>query len=713
MKRIFHHLTGLLFVSTVWLSAVAAADPLTTIKQIRNLTPIAARERIPVELHAQVVQVDFTHNRFFVNNGPRGLMILLPTGWTIEHLVKPGDVIQLSGVTAKGGFVPIVVADRVDVIDHLPLPEGCPFYDHERNLTTADGVWMKTRGRLISLAVCEDRTSILLEVMRNDLIVDVMIPYSKQSEKILLEKLFHFIEFQAVCSTVYNQNRQLVGRIFYATSADDFWLTETDRDFHSEISIPIHEVMRKDRSHLRPTKTHGLVTYVGSKEVYLRGKHACLRVILAEETAVQEGDEVEVSGFPWPQPVSPAFRARNITIIRHQSTPPAPVRIEAGDPIDDRLNYQLVEMDAKLIDFGKRFFASGHQQQSILCRADDQLFEVRYPLGVFPEVELLAGSTLRLRGICQVSRSTERRWFMDVEGFRIQLRGLDDISILVPPQWWTVRRLLWLLGVVFGAALIFLGCIVALRNRVSHQMTFISGQVERESILKERQRIARELHDNLAQGLVGMVIQLKGCARILDLNKQKVHQVFECAGTTRSDLKSVVDEGVEKSLGSLAVLREMMDHCSEESRSSILYLRSGIAGRMGLLSTLQEVLEPLAEEMAVVLAVTSEGEARALNQEVERNLMLVAKEAVTNALRHANPSRIRVQLVYFPEALQITVSDDGTGFSTEMASKCGHYGFVGMRERMDQLGGSLAVISSPKIGTEILIKLDDTSVWEV
>jgi len=90
--------------------------------------------------------------------------------------------------------------------------------------------------------------------------------------------------------------------------------------------------------------------------------------------------------------------------------------------------------------------------------------------------------------------------------------------------------------------------------------------------------------------------------------------------------------------------------------------------------------------------------------EVEANLFLIAREAVTNSLNHAAATRIRLELCYTPTELRLTIEDDGVGFDPEMAmAKAGHWGFRGMRERAHKIGATFDLNSAPGRGTTISV----------
>ncbi|VGO22442.1 Sensor histidine kinase LiaS [Pontiella sulfatireligans] len=697
-------------------SLVDAFPTLDSIKSVRTLSVEKASEGRPVELEAQVVWVNSHRGTFFLYDGENGIFVQGPEESAEAKSLKAGDVVQVKGVTTTGGFAPDIDAHHITVLGHEPRHEADSLTEHQRLSPVFDADWIKTRGRLISMTVRWNMKSISLEVSRNDLLLNIQMPYSESNEVRLTELMFEFVEFSAVCGTVYNPQRQAVGRIYYANSPDDFIAVDLSQNTAPAKLMQVHELYRYGISSRREVKTHGVVTYLGPREMYLRGEQAALKVAVSTRPDVEVGDEVMVQGVVSPQPVTPAFRARSVEVIGKKDRP-LPVRIEANDQIDVSLNYDLIELDAVLVERGKAFWgADGVAQQILLCRFFDQLFEVFFPAGASLSDDLKPGAKLRLTGICNVTRNQNLSWYFQVDGFSLALRSMDDIEVLVKSPWWTMGRLLILLGGMVSVAVLALIWGVVLHRTVERQTAVIAAKVEREAIHEERQRIAREMHDTLAQGLVGMGIQLKSRIRKMELNKKELFAFFkkfdvpdQALGPVLEKIENITSEE-RKSLDDLL---DKMERCSEESRSSILYLRSGMAGRMGLLTAMQEVLEPLADETGVLLSIKLEGQARALKQEIERNLMLTTKEAVTNAVRHSETERIKVVLRFTKEGLQIKVKDDGCGFDADGIQKKGHYGLQGMRERMKQFGGVLEINSEKGKGTEILISMDSTAAWEV
>ena len=193
-------------------------------------------------------------------------------------------------------------------------------------------------------------------------------------------------------------------------------------------------------------------------------------------------------------------------------------------------------------------------------------------------------------------------------------------------------------------------------------------------IAAERTRFGRELHDSLLQGFSGVVFLLEAATR-------QFHTAPELS-------KQQLDRAVEQA-----------DRSLREAREMIASLRIPALEN----HTLAEALRMTAAEMVSGLAVNFQFEIKGHVEQapynVEANLFMLAREAVTNALNHAAASRIRLELHYTPQGLHLTVQDNGAGFDPEMAmAKAGHWGLRGMRERARLIGAIFTMDSAPGRG---------------
>jgi len=229
---------------------------------------------------------------------------------------------------------------------------------------------------------------------------------------------------------------------------------------------------------------------------------------------------------------------------------------------------------------------------------------------------------------------------------------------------------LWFYALLLAAAVGIVVLVLRLRLR--------RAEGEFRAVLGERNRIAREIHDTLAQGYVGISVQLEVLSELLRHNKPE-------AATKHLDLtRGYVREGLA------------------EARQSIWALRSQDSGETTLPVRLRRIVEAEGGH-GMKASFSLFGAYRPMPQETEREFLRVAQEAIHNVKKHACAQNLFVQLEYGPEKIALEVRDDGRGFAADniVESTPGHYGLTGMRERAAVIGGTLEVTSEPGNGTTV------------
>jgi len=201
-------------------------------------------------------------------------------------------------------------------------------------------------------------------------------------------------------------------------------------------------------------------------------------------------------------------------------------------------------------------------------------------------------------------------------------------------------------------------------------------------VLEERARLAREIHDTLAQGFVGISSQLDAVALTLKDHTDLAARHLELA-------------------------RKMARHSLTEARRAVMDLRDSALEGQELTEALSEAARQWTAGSPVRVQVDVSGNGRKLPEEMEQNLLRIAQEAVTNTVKHAHAKRVRIRLDVEPGQLSMVVTDDGAGFEqTEAFSEVGgHFGLLGMRERAERLGGELHLESQPGQGTTVEVKV--------
>jgi len=195
-------------------------------------------------------------------------------------------------------------------------------------------------------------------------------------------------------------------------------------------------------------------------------------------------------------------------------------------------------------------------------------------------------------------------------------------------------------------------------------------------VLAERTRVAREMHDTVIQGCVGVSTLLEAASTLPESATDKARELHDRA---RLQIRSTINEAREAVWD---LRHESFDH--------------------SMADTLREFARQISVAEGIPVRADVTGTGPPLDNDAGRNLLLVAREAIRNAVSHGGPREITVKLAFEPSEVRLEVCDDGSGFAPEAARENGHYGIVGMRERVEQLGGMFNLRSSPGHGTTVI-----------
>jgi len=228
----------------------------------------------------------------------------------------------------------------------------------------------------------------------------------------------------------------------------------------------------------------------------------------------------------------------------------------------------------------------------------------------------------------------------------------------------------WFYALVVAATALLV--LFAFRQRL------VRAEREFTAVLGERNRIAREIHDTLAQGYVGISVQLEVLAELLRLKK------LDAADKQLDTTRSYVREGLA------------------DARQSIWALRSQDSGEKTLPVRMRRLVEASGRN-GLEAKFSLFGAYRPLPPGTEREFLRVAQEAIHNVNKHAGAKVMTVRLEYGPGEVALEVSDDGRGFEAgeKPESPAGHFGLTGMLERAAAIGGTLEVASEPGAGTTV------------
>jgi signal transduction histidine kinase len=204
----------------------------------------------------------------------------------------------------------------------------------------------------------------------------------------------------------------------------------------------------------------------------------------------------------------------------------------------------------------------------------------------------------------------------------------------------------------------------------------------RKGILEERNRLARDIHDNLAQGLAAILMQLQAAQR----------EATALPASLRSSITTAVD---------LARTHLM------EARRSVGALRPNVGNGDDLATSLKRIIElnRRTTQMQIDLHLD---ELPRYGDSVEREIVAIAQEALTNAVRHSRAARVIVTAAAVESVgLRLSVADDGRGITREPSAG---FGMTSMQERADRIGASLTIVTAPRNGTEVVLAWDPTTL---
>jgi signal transduction histidine kinase len=209
-------------------------------------------------------------------------------------------------------------------------------------------------------------------------------------------------------------------------------------------------------------------------------------------------------------------------------------------------------------------------------------------------------------------------------------------------------------------------------------------RAEEASILEERNRMAREIHDTLAQSFTGIIIHARAAASKIAVDPDKAQAYL-------AEVQDLARAGLAEARRSVEALR-----------------RPSLLENNDLLSAFKQLIAQLESSTGTTMICEAIGAPYPLHPEVENNLLRIGQEALTNAVRYAEATEIRVELIYQPTQCTLRIKDDGQGFTVDPAFSHNGFGLLGMTERAKRINAQIQIQSAPEQGTEteIVVPVD-------
>jgi signal transduction histidine kinase len=323
-------------------------------------------------------------------------------------------------------------------------------------------------------------------------------------------------------------------------------------------------------------------------------------------------------------------------------------------------------------------FEFAFEKGRLVTRADEVIARISPTLNVedvwpWPEIFRTGKSSV----LEDIREGPEFPW-------RAHLLALGVVTILIVPML-IAGQVAGVIGIRFTQKRQFrpeeveLAQALANQAMLAIQLTRLSAQSRQSAVMAERNRLARDIHDTLAQGFTGVILQLEA------VGEATSQRLAAKAGEHLTRASELAREGLR------------------EARRSVWALRPQTLEEKDLCEALRDMIQKLTSGTPVRAEFFVQGGPRELPLEWEENLLRIGQEVLTNALRHAQASQFNAQLAFDDGEVRLDLRDNGGGF--DPAGRHDGFGLQGMRERVEAMGGRLAIRSAKGEGTAISIVL--------
>jgi signal transduction histidine kinase len=397
--------------------------------------------------------------------------------------------------------------------------------------------------------------------------------------------------------------------------------------------------------------------------LYIQDSSGGVRVQLVTPVPLKIGDEVEVEGDIYPHGLSASIRnaiARPVGGL----APIPPLSVTADQAATGAYDSMFIEVEGRLSGNG----SSQKHARTLDLEDGMQVFRAisnsSPTSSAFDRVE--NNSVVRLRGVCMVNPA----YTGNTVPFVVIVSSPDGVKVLLGPPWWSAEHL-----ILLAIAMLGLGFL-------AHLFYSRAEEWRLRAVITERERLAHEMHDTLAQSFAGIGFQLRAIRNRLSRNK------------TTMDVQSLLDE--------LNLASELVRHSHDEARRSITTLRPDTFKTGGLIFALEQSARRMVARSSVVVEASLAGETRTLPMRVLDSFFRIGQEAIANAIQHGHPTRIVIRVIYAVTSVTLIIKDDGCGFILKPESS--GFGITGMRRRAELIGATLEIESTLSHGTRIEVK---------
>jgi signal transduction histidine kinase len=667
--------TNAVLANAVWrkLDGIEKSLPLLrTTAEVHALKPQEADAKHAVCIRGVVTSRDA--NGGMVQDATRGVYVYGLKGSDSATDVRPGDYVEVEGVTVQGTFAPMIRCKTARRLGQGSLPNPVHPTWERLNNGSMDCQYIEIEG-----FVTEAYFNSLVLLMPEGHFGIALVPETGvDTQRLALHRYAnkHVRIRGTVFATRNNETHRVrAGSIGLGNAMIGLGDPVTTLDKQ------IGELLQFDAraGGFHRVKVSGQILHCREREYYLSDGTNGLRFVTRSAADLVAGDQVEVVGFPRVAGSSPVLREASPRKTGKAALPPG--RFLAAEALSSATNIgALVELESRLL--GVR---SNRTDVMLDLQAGPRSLTARLERKRGELAALPIGSRLRLTGV-YAGHGRDRLTGAETDSSELLLNSPADIHVVERPSWWTPARAVTVISSLVGALLLVAGWVVSLRRRVLERTRQLEEQIlgrehaERQHLLEaERSRLARDLHDELGANLTEISLLANvgaGIPPTLERAADRFRLIADKAGGV-VDALDVIVWAVNPATDAL---QPFADYVSSFVREFLA--TCGIRCR---------------------LKVPIQFPAVSLDSQTRHNLFLAVKEALNNAARHSSALEVEFSIAIADGCLQIAITDHGAGF--DASTPTAGMGLANLQRRLETIGGQCSIQSCPGAGTSVTMFL--------
>ena len=415
----------------------------------------------------------------------------------------------------------------------------------------------------------------------------------------------------------------------------------------------------------RPVRAFVRGAVILTKPLYIQDANGGVLVEMKNNARLRAGEEVEVEGSVYLNGLTATLRDATVRSMGGGIATRPPLSVTADQAATGAYHAMFIEVQGTLRS--KMKLAGGREgleihdgQQTFYALANSELIGRSFE-------GLAVNSLLKLRGVCLVNAESTQ----NMVPFALLVISKEDVNVLAGPPWWSVGHLIEM-------ALLMLGL-----GFVAHLLYSRAEEWRLRAVIDERERLAHEIHDTLAQSFAGIGFQLRGIVNRVSKSRNEVNAT------------ALVEE--------LNRACDLVRQSHDEARRTITTLRPDATEAGGLISALGQTAHQMVGRAHVEIETLVEGEPRSIPLPVLDSLFRIGQEAIANAIQHGHPSRLRICATYTEPAVALLIEDNGSGFVPGQDSD--GFGLTGIRRRADAIHGTLSIETAVGSGTRVVVEV--------